>query len=378
VRGAPKSKFSFLANYPLCYQDSLMRRFQLFSSAEQVATHLRAELASGRLRGLMPGVLSLEAEMGINRKAIDAALKQLEREGLLMPQGVGKRRKIVPPEETVGAAPLQVAILLNEAVDRRLDYMVELQHALVEAGHAVVFAPKVMVDLGMDLKRIAKMVEQTEADAWMVMAGSREVLSWFSAQVKPAFALFGRRGGLPIAAVGPDKRPPYLAATRALASLGHRRIVLLVRPRRRLPEPGAFEKAFLDELAAHGLPVSDYNLPGWEETIEGFQERLNSLFHLTPPTALIIDEGPLFTAAMQFLAQRKIRAPQDVSLICTDSDPTFEWCQPSISHIRWDSRPVVRRIVRWVANVSCGKTDIRQTLTPAEFVSGGTIGPAPG
>lgn len=70
--------------------------------------------------------------------------------------------------------------------------------------------------------------------------------------------------------------------------------------------------------------------------------------------------------------------PQEVSLVCTDADPTFDWCQPSVAHIRWDSRPVVRRIVRWAANVSQSKEDVRQTLTPAEFVPGGTIGPAKG
>ena len=43
---------------------------------------------------------------------------------------------------------------------------------------------------------------------------------------------------------------------------------------------------------------------------------------------------------------------------------------------RWDSHPVVRRIVRWAADVSCGKEDLRQTLTPAEFVPGGSVGPA--
>ena len=39
---------------------------------------------------------------------------------------------------------------------------------------------------------------------------------------------------------------------------------------------------------------------------------------------------------------------------------------------------MVRRIVRWAANVSRGKHDLRQTLTPAEFVPGGTIGPVKG
>ncbi len=59
-----------------------------------------------------------------------------------------------------------------------------------------------------------------------------------------------------------------------------------------------------------------------------------------------------------------------------DDAPYFEWCRPSVAHIRWDSQPVVRRIVRWAANVSCGKKDIRQLHTKAEFVPGGTIGPA--
>ena len=38
-------------------------------------------------------------------------------------------------------------------------------------------------------------------------------------------------------------------------------------------------------------------------------------------------------------------------------------------------RPVVRRVVRWVNNVARGKNDRRQTLTKAEFVEGGAIGP---
>jgi len=57
---------------------------------------------------------------------------------------------------------------------------------------------------------------------------------------------------------------------------------------------------------------------------------------------------------------------------------TFEWCKPSIAHIRWDSRTVVRRIVRWANNVARGKEDKRQTETKAEFVAGGTVGPVPG
>jgi len=132
----------------------------------------------------------------------------------------------------------------------------------------------------------------------------------------------------------------------------------------------------MDELAANGITPSPYNLPDWEVSAKGFHARLDLLFELTPPTALIIQEAVFYFAALQFCANRGLRVPRDVSLICTDADPAFHWCQPSVAHIRWDSRPLVRRIVRWAANVSCGKEDLRLTLTPAEFVPGGSVGPA--
>jgi DNA-binding LacI/PurR family transcriptional regulator len=183
---------------------------------------------------------------------------------------------------------------------------------------------------------------------------------------------------LALASAGPDKPSTFTSATRELIRLGHRRIVLMARPRRRLPEPGAPEKAFLAELAAHGLAVGGYNLPAWEETPKDFHRCLEELFRVTPPTAIIIDETEFFFATQQFLSRRGLRVPEDVSLVATDPDPTFHWCRPSIAHITWESGLLVKRIVRWAANVSGGIDDRRQTLTKAEFVEGGTIGPAIG
>jgi DNA-binding LacI/PurR family transcriptional regulator len=107
-----------------------------------------------------------------------------------------------------------------------------------------------------------------------------------------------------------------------------------------------------------------------------FHARLDALVQITPPTALILDEVPLFLAAQRFLAENGIRVPEDVSLICTDTSQDFAWCRRTVAHIHWDSLAVVRRVVRWAANVSRGKEDLRQTLTAAKFVAGGPIGPA--
>ena len=82
--------------------------------------------------------------------------------------------------------------------------------------------------------------------------------------------------------------------------------------------------------------------------------------------------------AQQYLAQRGILAPRDVSLICGDPDPAFDWCSPSVAHIRWDARVAVRRIVNWTDNVARGKDDRRQLAIKSSFVDGVTVGEARG
>ena len=193
-------------------------------------------------------------------------------------------------------------MLLSGTDDGSREYIIRLERELKEAGHTVIHSARPMVDLGMDVKRIGPLVEATEADAWVILSGSRSVLEWFAARPEPAFAFFGRRAGLPMAGVGPDKVPEFARVTRELIDLGHRRITLLARPRRRLPKPGRAEQAFLDELEAAELPVGEFNLPGWEDNEQGLQQCLRSLFQVTPPTALICEEALVYVAALQFLA----------------------------------------------------------------------------
>jgi DNA-binding LacI/PurR family transcriptional regulator len=254
--------------------------------------------------------------------------------------------------------------------------MIDLRHLLEESGHSPFYAEKSLLELGMDATRVSRFVKRSDAEAWVILAGSHEVLNWFSTHDTPAIALFGRHQSVSIASAGPDKVPPLRRLTQRLVDLGHRRITLLIRHHLRHPEPAPTARAFIEELEARDIHVGEFNLPDWDETSAGFQEILRSLFALTPPTAVITDEAFLFIAAHQFMAKRGIRVPEDVSLICTDSDPAFDWCEPSVAHIRWDSRPVVRRIVRWAEITSHGTDDRRKISTKAEFIDGGTLGPA--
>jgi len=352
-----------------------MAILQNLTKTEQTAAHLREELGKGRWTGFMPGRRTLARELGVSHNIVKAALDLLEAEKILVPMGVGRRRQIVLDNLHV-TPTLRVGILLYELENRKIDYIVEMRHELEAAGHIAIFAPKSLVGLGMKVKRVARLVDGIEADAWVVCAASRDVLEWFAGQPCPCFAVFGRRGGMPIAGTGPDKLLAQRQSLHRLVELGHKRIVILAREERRKPVPGQAEQAFLDQLSSLGIATGSYNLPDWENSPAGLRDCLDSLFRHTPPTALIVDEVAQFIAVQQHLAHRGIVAPRDVSLICRDQDIVFNWCHPEISHIAWDSSIVVRRILSWVKKLGRGENDRRQSFIKAEFIEGGTIGPA--
>ena len=272
---------------------------------------------------------------------------------------------------------MRVKILCYEYSDRGLPFGAQLLAKLQEAGFAADFAPKSLQDLGMKVKSVARFVEKHPADAWVIIAGTREILNWFANGPVPALALFGRHTQLPIAASSPLKGPALVSVVGKLIDMGHRRIVMLSREERRKPYPGPLEQKFLDEMEAHGLMTGKYNLPDWDEHTAGLRTALDSSFRNTPPTALIIPEPAVFVATRLYLSQMGISIPKQVSVVCTDFDPIFKWFDPQVSHIHWSLQPVLNRVVRWATNVSHGKLDKRQTTFKAKLVEGGTIGPAP-
>ena len=344
---------------------------------EQVAQAIRDGVEQGRWRETVPGRVRLAEELGVNHKTAGAALRILDAEGILQSQGPGRERRIA---RKIPAAPvaLRVVVLGYDQSDQKTARILEIIHRLRTAGHLAEFAPKTLSDLGMDLERVARFVAKTEADAWVVVAGSREILDWFSAQPVPAFALFGRMMDVNMASAAPRKGKAFMELVDSLVEFGHRRIVLLAHEDRRKPGPGNLERKFLARLEAHGIQTGSYNLPDWDDDPDGLRRKLVSLFRHSPPTALIVDDEMMFLAVVQQLARMGIVAPEGISLACTDTSPTFAWCRPQITHIAWDHTAVINRVVKWTNNLSRGKHDRRMLLTEAELLPGGTIGPVPG
>lgn len=347
-----------------------MENFSIQTPSEQVANHLRAELLKERWSGKMPGTPVLAKELGINHKTVGLALKHLEQEGLLVGQGQGRPRMIVLPENHIQPT-LRVGLLDwgAHSLDRRLT------HDLEQVPYTIVTSSKTLEEINSDINRLKKHVQSVNVDAWIVYAGPREVLEWFSRQPLPTFAMFGYMSDLPIAGAGPHSPTGFIDCVQKLVALGHNRIVMLTPHYTRLPEPNKAVLAFRDTLEAEGIQTGSYHLPDWGPGDEGLHTMLESLFKTTPPTVLIINDKVTYFAVLQFLMERGIRVPGDVSLVCHEFIHSITWCDDPIAYIHWDWAPITKRLLDWMSNVSLNREDNEQDLFKPRFVSGRTLGP---
>jgi DNA-binding LacI/PurR family transcriptional regulator len=354
-----------------------MEKNTLLSLSDQVAELLRQGMREGRWRDTLPGRDQLAHELGCSDWTVESALRRLTKEGLVVSQGAGRCRRINLAPALRKKRFMRVMIFLYEESGRLTGYFVDLLLKLQAAGLQAEFASRTLTDFGMNTKRIARFVRKTKTDAWIVVAGSSEVLDWFARQPLPAFALFGRVTQVPLASSWLRKTVALRDLIDKLVALGHQRIVMLAREERRKPIPGNFEQYFLKLLEEHGIQTSSYCLPDWGDHPQQLKQVIGALFRHTPPTALILDDPALLLPTTQHLARLGYLAPEQVSLACTDSYPGFEWCLPKVTHIEWDPLPVIRRAVKWAENISHGKEDRHKTMIEARLVIGGTIGPVP-
>jgi DNA-binding LacI/PurR family transcriptional regulator len=347
-----------------------MRPLRRQTVSDQTAAHLREGLRSGRWGLKLPGVLRLAAELEVSKDAVRAALRRLEEEGVLHAGGSGRQRTFSGSRAALRGSRqlLRVGILLsrplhteNGASQRML---LRLLHQIEASGHSGFFAPLSQLCLGHELPRVARAVQEGKADAWVVVDASEELLGWFSTQPVPAIALGGRYSEVPLGRVAMDLTHGFLEAVRALKKLGHRRIVVAVPRVWRQPVPGRLVTAVLEEIGG-GAP--EYHVPDWEPGARGFNDLLESLFRVTPPTAMLVIEPAEAVAVISFLAQRGLRVPRDLSLVCRHRDASLDLCRPEIAHLSSNEDHLVRHIARWVNAAARGTPHQRRIVCQPEF-----------
>lgn len=372
--------FSTILENPVVFPSPAMDPVPRLSLVDQTALHLQRGIEDGRWQGFLPGVGRLAAELGISKDTTEAALALLETRGCIHSHGRGKRREVVTQSTTKKKAirqSLRIGLLLRDDLDKSVtltqQIFLKLVHDLEALGHVPLHAPKSQDTLGHDPARIGRMIEKCKADAWIISGASVALQDWLHKREKPFLLLGGSKSDYPYASAAMDSNQAIHDTVERLIGLGHKRIVMICLPDWVRPVPGPIARNFLAQLSAASLPASDYNVPYHETTPEGFGKLLDSLFQLTPPTALIVPHMHYALAIMTFANARGLRIPQDLSLIVRMPDPAFEWTRPRIAHFDCPTDALIRHILRWVECCAKGIPNYESKIVQATLIPGETM-----
>jgi hypothetical protein len=336
----------------------------------------------------MPGQGVLAKEFEVSGKTVYRALRLLMAEGLLASEGRGRGALITAKSSLrvsgkVSKRVLRVAVLSMVPIDEmfpghHLD-LTRLVRDLENDGHA---ATLVGFPAGKGRGKsggLPKLFRATPADVWLVHLGSFEVLDWLRRTDVPVLALGGVIGNLPIPSFSFDLTECLARAVDRLMTMGHGRIVLITPGFWRRPKPGAIVTAFARAMESQGVRATEFNLPDWTETREGLARLLDSLFRVTPPTALICVAPHTTSGVLGWLLAHGLSVPKDVSLVAFGMDPSEGWCVPGLDVASMDSDTALfwRRVREWVAELAKGRIRSESVSFEIKLIEGNSMGPPP-
>lgn len=349
--------------------------------AEQVAAHLRSDIAEGRLRGRLPGVRLLGSALGVSPPTVSAAVRLLADEGTLVYDGPRKRLRIAGPGVAGHSArpdARKILFLTPTPLAETNPVALEiLSRLLMARPQWNIRQFSLASGYGKpSRRRWDGLVETEQPDQILVFSGRPELARWARARATPVIFL----GGDP----GPEKIPILgLRATEMLAvtldhllELGHRRICL---PFCGHP-PGLVERqreVFAAKFAERKVPfVPAYHTPASQDENPALLEQLaRKVFDTRQPTALLALDWPHLLFLMGFAARRGLRIPEQASIVLLADERHIPWLTPRPAHFHYPLKKLVLTLVRWIESAP-PSPDARLAL-PLTFDAAEGLAPAP-
>lgn len=347
-----------------------------------MCTQMRRLITEHRWHKTLPGIRVLCEEMRVSRQTMMLALRLLEQEGVLLPVMPGKPRTINPTVE--GKKKRQagkkqqhpvVALIVwrkeHELTQTDSEVVTHLRDELVSMGYEcrlIVFRDIVR---RVGAKQIGNVIKQNPADLYVAVGAHGACTRVLVKLEIPVVYLGGRN----VPGTGPriaaSSSQMCQAAVQHLQSLGHRRISVM------LPEvlnhanrsASASEGEIRDIFKKLDLPFSGYNCPRWGKSKGEFLDALEQLFRVTPPSALVLGDVNHVTRTVSFLMRRRMRYPEDVSLVVLDNAYELDEYQPPICHVKMPTTRIAKNAAKAVSKfIHTGKLEKKLLVTPADLV----------
>lgn len=355
--------------------------FRRLTLADQVAATLRRAIREGQFSESLPAERELCRMLYASRPVIRQALHILKNEGLLSigsarSAGIVRRPRGVSGSGEAGRVTLLFAEPRRIFTHWTLMVIDDLRRELHDRG----FQFEVVVEPGLGRGdprlRLEKLVRLHRSSHWILAGASRAVQEWFQANGGNVISMGNVWPGIKIPFVNDDQRGVARHATGVLLGFGHQAIVLLRRDEGSAGE-SIFEAGFHEAFSRSSRPGAQgivFKHPG---RLEALRDLLPRLFLRQPrPTGLIISHAEDALVVVNWMLEKKLRVPTDVSLISYQWQGFLEWVIPRPAWYFSDPKLHARKLCRLVLNPPQERKSPRMIL-PAFFNNGAVAAPSP-
>jgi DNA-binding LacI/PurR family transcriptional regulator len=237
----------------------------------------------------------------------------------------------VPSRLGFGVVDLLIGHLHSPWAEELLEGCVQ---AAVEGGVSVVVST---VDSAAAFSRWLDRATARGTDGALLvlhLPGSRELQRLAAARIPLVVIDPPDEPGPGIRSVGTTNWQGGLTATRHLLELGHRRIGIIGGPER-LWSRRARRDGYRAALSAAGLAADGALVRRDDFAAAGGRRQAAALLGLAePPTAIVAGNDSQAFGVLQALGERRLRAPDDLSVIGFDDVSVAAWATPALTTIR--------------------------------------------
>lgn len=231
----------------------------------------------------------------------------------------------------------------------------ELQHRMQHAGLALEISISQYL-CGRDCsKTLTQLVGRIRADGWILCSVQPETHRWFAQRGLPALVFGSCLPEFRLPSVDMDFVASYQHAVNLFAAKGHRRVILFcqrgVTAGHRLSEEGFLEAVRCTHHRNTKGIVVHHN-----GSIEGIRSTLGSLVaDRPPPTALLVSHPLHVLTVLGELSRRRLRVPEDVSLISALDDPALAFVVPRLCRYRIEPRVFAAKLASMATRIALGQ-----------------------
>jgi DNA-binding LacI/PurR family transcriptional regulator len=358
------------------------QRYQ--SLATQVATRIVAEIQKGAWGSWLPGERNLAKTLQIGRKTLRKALVQLQRDGAIETRhGLGHRiLALAHPTSAKSVSDRSVGLLTPESLENLRPYTAlwvdELRSLLFENGVRLATFAGHRFFTGRPEKALARLVEQNPQKCWVVAHSNEQIQHWFHEHHVPCIIAGSCHPGLPLPNVDPDYFAVCRHAAGTMLRLGHRRIAFFTKQSERAGDLES-ERGFEDGMRTSPHREVEPVIVRHDGTVDGAYRALGRMFGVTArPTAVLVGQSAFYLTTIAVLAERGLRVPKEVSLMCRDDDTFLAYLKPAPARYSCNPKTYAKRLLLQLQLCFDGETGAHaiHRIEP-KFTNGGSLGPAP-